>query len=284
MTEPLETQEAPEAVVPAPPIQEKKKRVTVADLKEHIDHIAVVIGEEIPGQFTMIEKDLNEIRTESIAGLLNWCGELDARLDKIEEGSLSDRADVAADINARLDMLESTIGSGELQLRLGAEMRIEALEERTAKHNDTLLSDVKTRLDVLGEVTRDLADTMGKAAEWMKFCNNRFDEAEGSIRSLQTANADLPVQEEIAGIEFDVRPEPQAGGQAAADDIETVAGVCLTMNDVLMICRALKGSPEIPDQEKIRILNIACKAAGVPDAIGLRIRAGISTTEAAGGR
>jgi len=237
---------------------ERKKRTTVADL----------------------EKDLYDLRTATVAGLMEWCGELDTRLDKLdgdtpgnmptivadlnarletlEAGPLSDRADVAADINARLDMLESTIGSGELQLRLGAEQRIE----------------------VLGEVTRDLADTMGKAAEWMKFCNNRFDEAEGSIRSLQTAAVDLQETLPEPELEFAKPPEQPASWQANISDIMTVASVCLTMNDVLTVCRALKESPDSSDQDKIQILNIACRAAGVPDTQGLRIRAGISSTQA----
>jgi len=218
MNKPLGTQTVMEAVSPEPPIQERKKRTTVADL----------------------EKDLNEIRTDSLAGLLNWCGELDARLDKLDGNTPGNMPTIVADLNDRLDMLESTVGSGELQLRLGAEQRIEALETATGALADALRSHIE-----------------------------------------EAAN---PLQELKPELEFATPPAQPAGGRATAGDIEAVASVCLTMNDVLTICRALKDMPDLPDQEKIRILNLACRTAGVPDTQGLRIRAGISATEAAGGR
>jgi len=219
---------------------EKKKRVTVAEL----------------------QKEIEELQTNVLSEMAPWCGELDARL--------------------------------------------EALEERTAKHNDTLLSDVKTRLDMLDKSMSILSDNQAVLLKQHLEHEERIDEVLTAGEAMTSAFEKLHEIPAVPEIEFDVRPEPPAGGQSqaydvgslrksyppaqpaggqvTADDIATVACVCLTMNDVLMICRALKEAEHIPDQEKIWILNVACRAAGVSDTPGLRIRAGISATEAAGGR
>jgi hypothetical protein len=78
-----------------PPIAAKKKRVTIADLQKDINDIEELLSERIP---------------EILAAHQN-------RLDKLEEGSLTDRADVAADIAARLDNMDAAIGALATALR-----------------------------------------------------------------------------------------------------------------------------------------------------------------------
>jgi len=214
MNEPLETQEAPEGMAPEMAEPVKKKRVTVADLQKEID----------------------QIREDPIPKLAEWCGELDARL--------------------------------------------EALEERTAKHSATLLSDVKTRLDVLDKSTPILSDNQATLLKTHIQMQDDLNVIAENVSLMQDAIIALQEIPEHTELEFATPPAQPAGRQPLISDIEKVASVCLTMNDVLMICRALKETAGWEDWEKIAILNIACKAAGVDDAISLRIRAGISTTQA----
>jgi len=180
-------------LLPPPPIEAAKpKRPTVAGLK----------------------KELDELKADVEESVLSWLGELAIRLEKIEEGSLSDRTDVAADISARLDNQDAAIGA--------------------------------------------LADALRSHLE-------------------ELAATPQPPETEL---EFAQPPQQRAGGQANVCDIAAVASVCLTMNDVLMICRALKEIPELTDTERIKIVSLACRSSGVFITPGLQIRAGVKFTGA----
>lgn len=184
---------------------------------------------------------------------------------EVPEGMASEMAEpvkkkrvTVADLQEKLQTLDTFLDEAIIPAINQLEVRMEESEKRTAKHNDTLLSDVKIRLDTLETATGSLADM---------------------LRSYRMAK---PPEEEITEpeLEFAKPPERPPTSPPTAGDIEMVAGVCLTMSDVLVICRALKEMSDLPDQEKIRILNIACRAAGVDDTQGLRIRAGITTQAA----
>jgi len=148
----------------------------------------------------------------------------------------------------------------------------------------TAIDQLEARMEALEIATGALADALRKYGEGIALWGTRMEECEDSTHKLLdswTAFQRTPPEPEL---EFAKPPEQPAGGQVTAGDIEMVASVCLTMNDVLTICRALKEAPDLDDQDKIRILNIACKTAGVEDTVGLRIRAGISATESAARR
>ena len=109
----------------------------------------------------------------------------------------------------------------------------------------------------------------------------RLDALEGAIGAI--ADAFRLHLEEVSGeqpaaaqeIEFAKPPTAAEYRLTQTGDIAAVASVCLTMNDVLMICRALRDSPDLEAMDKNEILNIACKSAGVQVTHGIQIRAGI---------
>jgi hypothetical protein len=112
--------------LPPPPLAaEKPKRPTVAGLKKDIEDIESYIENEI----------------------LAWLGELAARLEKLEEGSLSDRADVAADIAARLDNQDAAIGALADALRTYGE-GIADWGSRMEECEDSILSLRTTNVDI----------------------------------------------------------------------------------------------------------------------------------------
>jgi len=163
-----------------------------------------------------------------------------------------------AGLKKELDELKADIDNDILGWLGELAIRLEKTEEGTAKHNEALLSDVKMRLDILDQAVMRLSD---------------------ALPTIGTAIAELQQPPETE-IEFAQPPQPTAGGQVWGSDIEAVASTCLTMNDVLMICRALKDAPEIPDKDKTQILNTACRSSGVILTPGLQIRAGVKFTGA----
>jgi len=72
---------------PAPPPAAKRKRTTIAELKERIDTIEEILNNNI----------------------LAWLRDHDSRIGELETGSLLDRKDVAADIADRLEQNEATL-------------------------------------------------------------------------------------------------------------------------------------------------------------------------------
>jgi len=195
---------APEMAEPA-----KKKRVTVAEL----------------------QKEIEELQTNVLSEMAPWCGELDARLDKIE------------DANAQTPIIETPM----------LEARLEAIEKSMPILSDNQAVLLKQHLEH----------------------EERLNQQHDADLELQYQIENLTKIPEPTELEFAKPPSPHARSTPTAGDIESVACVCQTMADVLMICRALKDAVGISDQDKIHILNLACKAAGIDDALGLRIRAGV---------
>lgn len=163
-----------------------------------------------------------------------------------------------ADLKKELDELkadvdESVIGwLGELAVRL------ETLETTTATLNRTLLGDVKTRLDTTETGIGRLSDALRSLLE-------------------EATDQQQPPEHEI---EFAQPPQQRAGGTVDVSGIAAIANVCLSMVDVLMVTRALKEVPELSDDERNEILDIACRSSGVIIAPGLQIRAGVMNVEA----
>jgi len=188
------------------------------------------------------------------------------------------------DVDTKLKELDSFLDEDVIPAIDQLEIQMQASEERTAKHNDTLLSDVKTRLDIIDKSMQILSDNQSTLMKQHLERDARMEEIEDMLMAHETDARDRKESAEHTELEFAQPPSPHARQRATAGDIETVASVCLTMTDILTICRALKEAPDLDDQDKIRILNIACKTAGEMMTHGMLIRAGISATEAAGGR
>lgn len=206
-----------------------------------------------------------------------------------------------ASVKKDVSDLESYIENDVLAWCGQLDVRIEKLEERSVKHNETLLSDVEMRIEAIEAATGALADAVRKYGEGIALWNARMEECEDLISELQrtwtTSQETLPGQElefaqppeqtaggqaregDIGSLKQTYPPQQMAGGQINTSDIAAVAGVCLNMTDVLMICRALKESPKLTDQERNDILNIACKSSGVIIVPGLQIRAGMNSPE-----
>jgi len=207
-----------------------------------------------------------------------------------------------ADLKKRIDSLENDIEKDVLDWLGNLDTRLESLEATTAKHNDTLLSDVKTRLDILERFrTEDLpmvvtnvnekikametaigalADAVRQIGEGTALWGSRIEEAEDLTNEMmrhQLQPQETPLKPEI---EFAKPPTATPDQLTQAGEIAAVASVCLTMNDVLMITRALKDATGLPDLQRVEILNIACRSAGVEYTDGLRIRAGVKYLEA----
>jgi len=180
---------------------------------------------------------------------------------------------------------------------MAPEMEVPAKKKRTTVAElQTVLTDMETFLDegiipaidaheAMLQELKDAPTKLQPAAA--PDINARMDTLESAlvqlareIKTLWEGTPDIPEPPEPE-IQFDRRPEPPIRWELQAANLATVASVCLTMNDVLMICRAMKKAPDIPDKDKIHILNIACRTAGMDDTIGLRIRAGISATKEA---
>lgn len=169
-----------------------------------------------------------------------------------EAPTVAKRATVAS-VKKGLDELKQDVEGDVLQWLGQLDVRLEDVEKRTAAHNEALLGDVKTRLDAVEGATGTLADV---------------------IRShLNEAEEQPPAAAAAAG--FTMAPMQPEEETTRTEDIRSMADVCQTMTDVLMICRYLKADPTLTDAERNEIIKLATGAANVPITQGLQIRAGV---------
>ena len=187
------------------------------------------------------------------------------------------RATVAS-VKREIDGLRSDIETDVLDWLGGLDVRLEAMEKRTATHNEALLGDVKARLEIIekgslsdrGNVAADIAarlDTQeGAIGALVDVLRSHIDESDATKRSPA----------DTAG--FATPPEQPKEDEGRTATVSSMANVCQTMADVLMICRYLKNDPELTDEERIKVLGIAAERAGVPITQGLQIRAGVKNT------
>jgi len=137
------------------------------------------------------------------------------------------------------------------------------------------LGELATRLDALEKGF--LADAPPVWSEIDRRLTNQ-DAAIGALSDALRSHLEEPAatpQQPETEIEFAQPPQQRAGGAVELSSIAAIASVFLTMNDVLMICRALKEVPELTDLERNEILNIAGEISGVEISSGLKIRAGV---------
>jgi uncharacterized coiled-coil protein SlyX len=185
-----------------------------------------------------------------------------------------------AQVKKELDALKSDIEKDVLDWLGNLDTRMESLEATTAKHNATLLSDVKVRLDVLDKAIAILQSNQSELMKAYTEQQQTIDAVTGSVNTIHDAVIELSEQPAATEIEFAKPPAAIPDSPVQTADIAAVASACLTMNDVLMICRALRDSPDTELMDKNEILNIACRSAGVEVTHGLQIRAGVHDTGA----
>ena len=137
------------------------------------------------------------------------------------------------------------------------------------------LGELDARLD---KVEHELIpqSKQGAKSVWDKLDN--LDAAIGALASALRSHLEdvAPTQPEPElELEFAQPPQQPAGGSITKGDIEAVAQVAQSMTDVLMICRALKAMPDIADEDRLYLLQVACRMAGEQVTGGLQIRAGM---------
>jgi len=137
------------------------------------------------------------------------------------------------------------------------EQRLQRLEESTTMHNDTLLSDVKARLEMQDDLN--------------VIINNTSTMQDAIIALQETETAEPSEPRTMAEL---IQPET-----TRTERIADLAKACISMSDALLICRYLKADPNIPEEERIEILHIACQRAGVPVSAGMKARAGVKYME-----
>jgi len=200
-----------------------------------------------------LKKDLDDLESYIENEVLAWCGQLDSRLDKIEHEEEPRTTQALAYLQTQVDALDKSmeILSGNNSALMKSYLALQEEMEQTTSPEAT--ADITNRLDTLEMATRVLADAIRDAVE----------------------SAEPATPAEPARREFDKQPIPMPELQAQPGDIAAVASVCVSMNDVLMITRALKESRSLSDMERNEILNIACQSADVQVTHGLQIRAGV---------
>ena len=185
-----------------------------------------------------------------------------------------------ADLKKELDELKADVDDSVLGWLGELAVRLDKLEQVPIQDIVDVASDINARLKKLEEgsnpdrqnVAEDIADRL-----------DNYDAAIGARADALTDHikdsAATPQPQETE-IEFAQPPQQTVDRQARAGDIISVASVCLTMGDVLTVCRALKADIGVSDQERNEILNIACLSSGVILTPGLQIRAGVKLTGA----
>lgn len=196
------------------------------------------------------------------------------KADPQEAPATPKRATVAS-LKKELDEFKQDINNDVLSWIGELDIRLEGLETTTATHNGALLGDVKTRLDIIEK--EQLSDRQNVAAD----IADRLDAVEGAtgtiadvIRShIADTEATPPMAAATAGFAM---PPPQTEETIqAGSSMQAIAAKCQTMNDVLMICRAMQGDQTLTDDERKAILKTATTAASVQTTSGLQIRSGV---------
>lgn len=185
-----------------------------------------------------------------------------------------------AGLKKDLDDLEEIISEEVYSWLDKLDSRVNHIEVMMNDVPPTFAHDVIARLDKIDEFPE--IDRLAEIAA----LDRRIDDQDTAIGALADAVrshlADVAVMKSKPEpeLEFAQPPQQMAGGQWRKSDIEAVASICQHMTDVLMICRALKAMPDLPDEDRTYLLTTACRAAGVPLSPGLQIRAGVRNVEA----
>lgn len=180
------------------------------------------------------------------------------------------------DLSKRISNIEKGIEEDVLTWIGGLDLRIGELEKGFLADAPPVWNEIDNRLTNQDNAITALADAMRLNIVARL---DKVETATGAIADIVRQMVDVEDAEASAEpikIEFAKKPILTEPEQIYTSDLESVASVSQTMADVLMICRALKIAPDLTDQERTNILDIACKKAGVLITPGLQIRAGAS--------
>ena len=205
-----------------------------------------------------LKKQIDELEQDINITVFEAIGTLATRIEAIETNAISDR------VHVNQDILE----------------RIGALEKGFLADSPPVWGEIDRRLVAMENATGALADAMRQISEGAALWGVRMEECEDMIAGM---SKDRPITQEPttkSEIEFASPPQTPVPIRAWIGDIEAVARVCLNMNDILMVCRALKAAGAMSDDNRIEILQVACRQAGETMTPGLQIRAGITYVEA----
>ena len=75
--------------------------------------------------------------------------------------------------------------------------------------------------------------------------------------------------------EAEQEPEEIRFGTNQHKVLEAIADSCIVMNDILLLCKAMKKVPELTDQTRIALLDLAGRRAGIEIQPGMQVRAGV---------
>jgi len=156
-------------------------------------------------------------------------------------------------LDTRLDKIEHEEEPQIKQALAYLQKQIERLEKTQNTDTPTSGGEIDRRLLAIEGATAALAD---------------------AVRAIIADVQDLQ-PEPTEEIVFAKPPTTTPDQLSLVGDITAVATVCLTMNDVLMITRALANAKDLSDLQRVEILKIACRSAGVEITTGLQTRAGV---------
>ena len=258
----------------------KKKRITVADLEKQLDGLQTQITQGLNPAYTDLAKRLDELNLEDINKALEWCGELDVRLETLEEKTAAHNKTLLSDVKTRLAALEKGFLADAPPVWGEIDRRITALEKAAKDKPDSAVTNVTDRLFALENATGALADAVKEIVAGVKDWELRMEMAEDSIHSLQESCnriANLAAHTEPVPLP---RPIPEQEKHIDPDALKAIAAVAQNMGDVLSMTRVLQTAGGLSDDEKRQIVSIACQAAGVPYSENLLVRAGVRHFEA----
>ena len=182
-----------------------------------------------------------------------WLTKLDTRINYIETLTNDITPSFVSDIIPRLNALEK-FQTNDLQImldRLGH--RLNTLEQLPIQDIAFVTSDIDNKIDNQNAAIGALAN---------------------ALRSHLEDVAPTQPEQELE-LEFAQPPQQPMSIQVTKGDIETVAQVAQSMGDVLMIWRALKAKADLADEDRLYLLQVACKMADEQVTGGLQIRAGM---------
>lgn len=161
-------------------------------------------------------------------------------------------------LEARLEALEAGGQRTVVEVANSVEMRLHTLEEE--------IPTLAGNQELFVKVHKQMQEDINVIAE----NNSLMQDAIIALQEGETTEAPEP-----RTMDDWIKPEPAKTGH-----IENMARACVSMSDVLMICRYLKANPEIPEEERIETVHTACQRAGVPVSAGMKARAGVKYIEA----
>jgi len=247
---------APEAQEPEK--KAPKKRATITSLKADFKTLESFMDEEIIPAIELIEDRLNKVIEELQQTPIRETPMLETRLQALEDAPTKLQPSFVPDINARMEELERNAISNRVHVNKDILDRLDVADKSLEILHENQASLMKVHLQMQDDFNVIVTN------------NTEMQDAIIALQEGETAEA--PEPHTMANW---VQPK-----STRAEEIASLARVCVSMSDVLMICRYLKADPQIPEEERIETLHVACQRAGVAVSAGMKARAGVKFIEA----